>query len=256
MFLPNTGGQEGEEGRRREKKESSPSELNISRAVWVAAQWSYGHTFQYSSSSNATWWGRFNTDLKHLERDFKRLCCPHQKNNSICSSFKSNLSPHKKTDRERQFWKYEYYVHCQCFLMFSTNICKCFLSAKVCMQSKPGCAFNKPVSVLESYLTTAKGKSTCTFSGRPNSKVGHEKLNRTKADNSECFWTVSPRRHSWCFTHEEWRKEKNRAWERSSNPAYFHTPGQMLREVGMLVGFSISESFKNGQIQPLQSQHQ
>lgn len=38
MFLPNTGGQEGEEGRRREKKESSPSELNISRAVWVAAQ--------------------------------------------------------------------------------------------------------------------------------------------------------------------------------------------------------------------------
>lgn len=115
--LQSTAQKGGRERKREEKKgerKTGCDELNRSRTVWVAAHWSYGHTFQCSSSSNATWWERFNTDPKHLERDFKRLFCPRQKNNSFASLLKSNCSPDKKWGIG-EFGKSLDYMVWQCF---------------------------------------------------------------------------------------------------------------------------------------------
>lgn len=96
-------GGRGKKGRGEKKggrEKTGCDEFNRSRTVWVAAHWSYGHTFQCSSSSNATWWERFNANPKHLERDFKRMFCPRQKKKTTASLVCSNQTVHQTRSGE------------------------------------------------------------------------------------------------------------------------------------------------------------
>lgn len=188
--------------------------------MWVGAPWSSGHAFRRCSSSNATWWERFNTDLRRLERDFERLFCPQRKNNSAGSLFKSNCSPDRKAGVGR-FWKSPP-LHSLTALS---------------VQSKPGYVWNKP-------LTTSKSTSTYTFSGGGALKPvirnkGQDSMDHANRDDS--FWAVSPRRRSWCFTREKWQKQpcegKTRELEREVRTPPTFT--QLLHEEGTPAGFTM-----------------
>lgn len=101
---------------------------------------------------NARWWVRFNTKLTHLERDFQRRFCPHQKNNSISSLV---------TRQEGWYWVI-LKVPSFCSLTMLFNVGDNIIVMADLVWSKPRCALN-------TFLTSSKGKSIYTFTGWPNS---------------------------------------------------------------------------------------
>lgn len=93
---------------------------------------------------NARWWEGFNTKLTHLERDFQRLFCPHQKNNSI-----SNLV----TRQEGWYWVIlKGPSFCSLTMLFDVGDNIIVIAAII--WSKPRCALNKFLIHLKGQVFT------------------------------------------------------------------------------------------------------
>lgn len=108
------------------------------------------------------------------------------------------------------------------------------------------------------FSAVATNDHTLRWGGKPVvMKRGATQSNAEKRDNGAHFQTASPLGVAFGCPHEKVTVVKN---EKESlrgkfNPCplqHLHGPGHLLHEVGVVVGLSISESYKSCQTQPLQ----